>query len=148
MARIISINISENKGTPKKAVNEAVLIENYGIKNDAHAGSGARQVSSLDIASIDKMKKYGIDGLCFGKFAENITTEGLNIREIKLGSKIRIGECLIEISQIGKKCHGDGCEIARTIGVCIMPTEGLFAKVVKGGKIRVGDDIEIISCDE
>lgn len=144
MARIISINISENKGTPKKAVNEAVLIEDYGIENDAHAGSGIRQVSILDISSINKMKEYGIDGLCFGKFAENITTEGLDIGKIKLGSKLRVGDCLIEISQIGKKCHGNGCEIAKTVGVCIMPTEGLFAKVLKGGKIRVGDDIEIL----
>ncbi|WP_271628657.1 cyclic pyranopterin monophosphate synthase MoaC/MOSC-domain-containing protein [Caldicellulosiruptor sp. DIB 104C] len=144
-AKVISINISRQKGTPKEPVEEAHVIENFGIEGDAHAGTSYRQVSLLDMSSIKKMKEYGIKGLCFGKFAENITTEGLDISKIQLGTKLKIGDdVILEISQIGKKCHGDGCEIARTVGVCIMPKEGLFARVLKGGKIRVGDIIEIL----
>lgn len=146
VAKVISINISRQKGTPKEPVEEALVIENFGIEKDAHAGSSHRQVSLLDISSIKKMEEYGIKGLCFGKFAENITTEGLDVSKIQLGTKLKVGDdVILEISQIGKKCHGDGCEIARTVGVCIMPKEGLFARVLKGGKIRVGDSIEILS---
>lgn len=145
IARVLSINISKQKGTPKQAINEAVVIEDFGIEGDAHAGNGLRQISILDISSIKKMEEYGLKGLCFGKFAENITTDGLDISKIKLGTRLRVGdEVLLQISQIGKKCHGDGCEIARTIGVCIMPTEGLFARVLRGGKIKVGDVVEIL----
>lgn len=144
LAKVISINISKQKGTAKQAVEEAIVIEDFGIDGDAHAGNGLRQISILDISSIKKMEEYGLKGLCFGKFAENITTEGLDIEKIKLGTKLKVGdEVILEISQIGKKCHGDGCEIARTVGVCIMPKEGLFARVLKGGKIKVGDKIEI-----
>jgi len=145
-AKVVSINISRQKGTPKEPVSEAVLIENYGIEGDAHAGTSHRQVSLLDISSIKKMEQYGLKGLCFGKFAENITTENLDLQKISLGTKLRIGNnVLLEISQIGKKCHGSGCEIARLVGVCIMPKEGLFAKVLKGGKIKEGDIIEILN---
>ncbi len=145
-AKVVSINISRQKGTPKEPVSEAVLIENYGIEGDAHAGTSHRQVSLLDISSIKKMEQYGLKGLCFGKFAENITTENLDLQKISLGTKLKIGNnVLLEISQIGKKCHGSGCEIARLVGVCIMPKEGLFAKVLKGGKIKAGDIIEILN---
>ncbi|WAM34478.1 cyclic pyranopterin monophosphate synthase MoaC/MOSC-domain-containing protein [Caldicellulosiruptor morganii] len=144
-AKVISINISKQKGTPKVPVQEANVIEDFGIEEDAHAGTSHRQVSLLDKSSIEKMEEYGIKGLCFGKFAENITTEGLDISKIRPGTRLKIGSSVIlEISQIGKKCHADGCEIARTVGICIMPKEGLFARVLKGGKIRVGDTIEIL----
>ncbi|WPX09596.1 cyclic pyranopterin monophosphate synthase MoaC/MOSC-domain-containing protein [Anaerocellum danielii] len=145
-AKVVSINISRQKGTPKEPVSEAVLIENYGIEGDAHAGTSHRQVSLLDISSIKKMQQYGLKGLCFGKFAENITTENLDLQKISLGTKLKIGNnVLLEISQIGKKCHGSGCEIAKSVGVCIMPKEGLFAKVLIGGKVKVGDNIEILN---
>lgn len=145
LGRVVSINISKQKGTTKQPVSEAVLIENFGIEGDAHAGTGHRQVSLLDVTSIRKMEQYGLKGLCFGKFAENITTEGLDLSKIDIGTRLKIGdEVVLEISQIGKKCHGDGCEIARTVGVCIMPKEGLFARVIKGGKIKVGDCIEVM----
>jgi len=143
-AIIKSINISAKKGTSKYSVDEAKLIEDYGVEGDAHAG-GERQVSLLDVKSIDKMKQYQIEGLCFGKFAENITTYNLDVNKIKIGTKLKIGKnAIIQISQIGKKCHGAGCEIAKTAGVCIMPTEGMFAKVITGGIIRRGDLIKII----
>ncbi|MEZ0536764.1 cyclic pyranopterin monophosphate synthase MoaC/MOSC-domain-containing protein [Caldicellulosiruptoraceae bacterium PP1] len=141
---VLSINISKEKGTPKQSIEMANVIENFGIEGDAHAGSSHRQVSMLDQSSIDKMKEYNIPGLCFGKFAENITTKNVDFSKLKIGSTLKIGsDVILEISQIGKKCHGSGCEIARTVGVCIMPTEGLFAKVIKGGQIKMGDIIRI-----
>ncbi len=145
LGRVVSINISKQKGTSKQPVNEAVLIQDFGIEGDAHAGAGHRQVSLLDVSSIRKMEKYGLKGLCFGKFAENITTEGLDLSKIDIGTKLKIGDdVVLEISQIGKKCHGDGCEIARTVGVCIMPREGLFARVLQGGRVKVGDPIKVL----
>lgn len=146
LGRVVSINISKQKGTPKQPADEALLIKDFGIEGDAHAGAGHRQVSLLDVSSIRKMEKYGLKGLCFGKFAENITTEGLDLSRIDIGTRLKIGnDVVLEISQIGKKCHGDGCEIARTVGVCIMPREGMFARVLKGGKIKVGDCIEVMA---
>ncbi|MBM7582771.1 cyclic pyranopterin phosphate synthase [Caldicoprobacter guelmensis] len=145
LGRVVSINISKQKGTIKQPISEAVLIEDFGIEGDAHAGPGHRQVSLLDVESIRKMEQYGLKGLCFGKFAENITTEGLDLGKIEIGTRLKIGgQAVLEISQIGKKCHGEGCEIARTVGVCIMPREGLFARVLRGGKIKVGDCIEVM----
>jgi MOSC domain-containing protein YiiM len=141
--KVISINISENKGTTKKTVKEAYVIENYGIKGDAHAGSHwHRQISLLSIESIEKMKEKGML-LNYGDFAENITTEGIDLLSLPLGVKLQIGECILEITQHGKKCHSK-CEIFKTVGDCIMPREGVFAKVLKGGKIKVGDSITIL----
>jgi cyclic pyranopterin phosphate synthase len=143
--KVVSINISKQKGTTKQPVDEAVLIQDFGIEGDAHAGAGHRQVSLLDISSIKKMESYGLKGLCFGKFAENITTEGLDLNKIDIGTRLKIGhDVVLEVSQIGKKCHGGGCEIARTVGVCIMPKEGLFARVLQGGRVKVGDSIRIL----
>ncbi len=140
---VISINISENKGTTKKAIEEAYIIENYGIEGDAHAGSHwNRQISLLAIESIEKMKEKGIS-LNYGDFAENITTVGIDLLSLPVGTKIQIGECILEITQHGKKCHSK-CEIFKIVGDCIMPREGVFAKVLKGGKIKVGEIINII----
>lgn len=140
IGRIVSINISENKGTTKKAVKEATVIENYGIQGDAHAGSHwHRQISLLGIESIQKMKDKGLS-LNYGDFAENITTEGIDLLSLPLGTKLQVGECLLEITQHGKSCHSK-CEIFKIVGDCIMPREGVFAKVLKGGKIKVGDRI-------
>ena len=144
-AKIKAVCLSEEKGTTKKVIKKGELIENFGLKGDAHAGKWHRQLSLLDESSIDKMRGQGYN-LNFGDFAENITTEGLeNLFQLPIGTKLKInGEILLEITQIGKKCHHD-CEIMQTIGDCVMPREGVFAKVLKGGEIKAGDKIEILS---
>lgn len=141
--KVLSINISEKKGTPKTKINPGVLIEDFGFEGDAHAGKWHRQVSLLAKESIDKSKGLPTDGLCHGIFAENITTEGMELFTIPVGTKLKIGECVIEITQIGKECH-EGCAIQKLVGKCVMPREGIFAKVIKGGKVFEGDEIEII----
>ena len=138
--KVLSINISEKKGTPKTKINPGVLIEDFGFEGDAHAGKCHRQVSLLAKESINKSKGLPTDGLCHGVFAENITTEGIELYTIPVGTKLQIGECIIEISQIGKECH-DGCAIKKLVGQCVMPREGVFARVIKGGKVFEGDDI-------
>ncbi len=144
--KVLSVNVSVKKGTVKHAVNEINLVEDFGVEGDSHAEKGSiRQVSLLGQESVDKMTALGVPGLCFGKFAENITTEGIVLYEIPVGTKMKIGEALTEVTQIGKKCHAaDGCEIARTVGICVMPKEGIFVKVLSGGKVCAGDDIEVL----
>ena len=146
MAKVVSCNISERKGVIKHPVDSVVLIEDFGIEGDAHAEKGSkRQVSLLAKESIKKMEDLGLEGLCMGKFAENFTTEGIELYTIPVGTKLQIGETLHEVTQIGKKCHAeDGCEIARTVGKCIMPKEGIFTKVLKGGVVKAGDEITIL----
>jgi len=107
-----------------------------------HAGNWHRQVSLLGIESINKMKALGIEGLCTGKFAENLTTEGLELWKLPVGTRLKIGETEQEVTQIGKECYVK-CEIFQKIGSCIMPTEGIFTKVLKGGIIKPGDEIEV-----
>jgi MOSC domain-containing protein YiiM len=143
MAKVLSINISEKKGVIKKPIKEGIFIEEYGLKDDAHAGKWHRQVSLLAQESIDKMIKMGIDGLDAGKFAENITTEGIVLHELPVGTRLKIGETIQEVTQIGKECH-KGCAIKNQVGTCIMPTEGIFTRILKGGVIRSGDYIEIL----
>ena len=141
--KVISVNISEKKGTPKTKVNPGVLIENYGLEGDAHAGHWHRQVSLLGVESIEKSKNDPTNGLCHGVFAENITTQGLELYTLPVGTHLKIGECELEISQIGKECH-EGCAISKLVGKCVMPREGVFATVIKGGKIYAGDPIEVM----
>ena len=143
MAKVLSINISEKKGTPKTKINPGVLIEDFGFEGDAHAGKWHRQVSLLAKESIEKSKGLPSDGLCHGVFAENITTEGIELYTIPVGTQLKVGECIIEITQIGKECH-EGCAIQKLVGKCVMPREGIFAKVIKGGKVYEGDDIEVL----
>lgn len=143
MAKVLSINISEKKGTPKTKINPGVLIEDFGFDGDAHAGKWHRQVSLLAKESIDKSKGLPSDGLCHGVFAENITTEGIELYTIPVGTQLKVGECIIEITQIGKECH-EGCAIQKLVGKCVMPREGIFARVVKGGKVYEGDGIEVL----
>ena len=143
MAKVLSINISEKKGTPKTKINPGVLIEDFGFEGDAHAGKWHRQVSLLAKESIEKSKGLPSDGLCHGVFAENITTEGIELYAIPVGTKLQVGECVIEISQIGKECH-DGCAIKKLVGQCIMPREGVFARVIEGGKVFESDSIEVV----
>ena len=142
-AKIISINISPKKGMRKKAVDSVVLIDNFGIENDAHAsGKWHRQVSLLAIESIKKMQDKGLD-VGPGDFAENITTEGVNLPVLPIGTRMTIGEDIeLEVSQIGKVCHSR-CAIYEQAGDCVMPREGIFVKVIKGGTIKTGDGIRI-----
>ncbi len=140
---VLSVNISEKKGTPKTQVNPGVLIENFGLEGDAHAGKWHRQVSLLAVESIEKAKNGPTDGLCHGVFAENITTEGIELYTLPVGTRLKVGEAEIEISQIGKECH-EGCAISKLVGQCVMPREGVFAVVLKGGKVFAGDEIEVL----
>ena len=143
-AKIISINISPKKGMRKKAVDSAVLKENYGIEGDAHAsGKWHRQVSLLALESIRKMQAKGLK-VGPGDFAENITTEGVELPVLPIGTKMTIGEDIeLEVTQIGKLCHSR-CAIYEQAGDCVMPREGIFVKVLKGGTIKVGDEITVV----
>ena len=141
---IKAISISKDKGVPKTNVPEAVLKTDFGIVGDAHAANWHRQVSLLSIESIDKMVAMGAE-VSPGNFAENITTEGIELPKLPVGSKLRVGKDIeLEITQIGKECHSR-CEIFKQIGDCIMPREGIFAKVTKGGGVKVGDTIEVLN---
>ncbi len=141
--RIKAISISEKRGTQKSNVPEAELKTDFGIVGDAHAANWHRQVSLLAIESIDKMVAMGAK-VSPGNFAENITTEGIELLELSVGSKIKLGKSVeLEITQFGKKCH-NRCEIFEQVGDCIMPREGVFAKVAEGGVIKVGDIIEVL----
>lgn len=141
-AKVVSINISKRKGTKKESVNKALCLEDYGIDGDAHAGGGIRQVSLLSIESINKMKEKGLK-VKPGSFAENITVEGIDLLKFPLGTKFKIGEkAVMKLSQIGKECQKP-CAIYYQAGDCIMPKEGIFAKVKKGGEIKIGDKIKI-----
>jgi len=144
-ARVISVNTSEKKGVRKKPVDEVLLRENYGIEGDAHASSEwHRQVSLLALESIDKMREMGLD-VHPGDFAENITTEGVDLVSLPLGTRMRIGKAVIgEVSQIGKECHAR-CAIYYQAGDCVMPKEGIFIRVMAGGKVRTGDPVEVLS---
>ena len=140
-ASVVSINISDKKGVRKKPVDEAVILTGYGIEGDAHASAEwHRQVSLLAIESIRKMQDMGLD-VHPGDFAENITTEGVDLVSLPLGTRISVGEEVVgEVSQIGKECH-TRCAIYYQAGDCVMPKEGIFIKVIKGGRIRKGDKV-------
>jgi MOSC domain-containing protein YiiM len=148
--KLIAVCLSEKQGTRKAAVPVGVLRKAHGLVGDAHAGS-QREVSLLAVESIEKMRAQGLS-LSPGDFAENLTTSGLLLHTLPLGTRLRVGtEALLEITQIGKTCHS-ACEIRRLTGDCIMPTEGVFARVLAGGEIKAQDDIAILdsqgeSCD-
>ncbi len=143
MASVIAVCKSKEKGTRKEVIAEGILKEDYGLVDDAHADCGInRQVSLLAIESIDKMRKMGFN-VEPGDFAENLTTEGIDLVSLPLGTRLSTGQGIIlEITQIGKECH-TGCAIFRQIGKCIMPKEGVFAKVIRGGSVRARDPIKI-----
>jgi MOSC domain-containing protein YiiM len=143
MTTIIAVCTSEKKGTVKKPVPEITLKEAYGVVGDAHADCAThRQVSLLAIESIDKMRAKGFD-LKPGDFAENITTKGIDLPSLPIGTRLRVGdEIELELTQIGKECHA-GCEIRRLVGDCIMPREGVFTKVIHGGQAKAGDAIKV-----
>jgi len=143
-ARIVAVSTSPLTGTKKTNVLQGILLENYGLLGDGHAENQThRQISLLAVESIQKMRDLGLE-VNPGDFAENITTKSIVLVDLPLGTKITIGDSsLLEVTQIGKKCHSP-CEIGRTVGECIMPTEGIFCKVLEGGKIRVGDELKVI----
>jgi len=143
MGKVLAINISETKGVPKTSIESGNFVEEHGLEGDAHAGKWHRQVSLLADESVDKMRALGAKGLCSGRFAENITTKGLNLWELPIGTRLKIGNSLHEVTQIGKECH-DGCAIKQQVGQCIMPTQGIFTRVIESGIASVDDDIVII----
>lgn len=142
MGKIIAVCISEKKGTQKKNIHEAELITDFGIKNDAHAGKWHRQVSLLSSTKINEFKAKGAS-VVDGAFGENLIVEGFNLSKLPIGTRFRCNDVVLELTQIGKECHSH-CQIYKVMGDCIMPREGVFTKVIKGGKISVGDTINIL----
>ena len=141
--KIVSIAVSKKKGTRKTPVDEILISKDHGLEGDAHAGKWHRQVSFLSSESIEAARQQGLD-VTFGDFAENIATTGIDWKTLPLGTRVRMGETvLVEITQIGKECHNK-CAIYYKAGDCIMPREGVFARVLEEGKIRCGDEIKIL----
>ena len=141
--KIVAISVSQTRGGPKQNVSAAQVIENHGLAGDAHAGDWHRQVSLLAQESIDRLQEAGQHKLKLtpGMFAENITTSGIDLTKLQAGDRLRLGDTvLLEITQLGKECH-TRCAIYQAIGDCVMPREGVFAKALSGGKIKVGDPV-------
>ncbi len=143
MAKVISINISTEKGVIKTPIKRGFFKIDFGLEGDAHGGNWHRQVSLLGGESIDKLRGKINKELVPGIFAENITTQGITLYELPIGTKLSIGEVIMEVTQIGKECH-KGCEIMKTTGECVMPREGIFAQVLEEGWIEPGDEISVI----
>ena len=141
MAEVIAVCISKEKGTVKTPVPAIELLENYGIQGDAHAGAWHRQVSLLAQESVETMQNLGV-ALAPGIFAENILTRGIALKTLPVGTLLRVGPALLRVTQIGKKCH-QGCAIRQKTGKCVMPTDGVFAVVVRPGTVRPGDEIAV-----
>ena len=142
---IRGICISEEKGTQKHEIPEAELVEDWGIKGDAHAGKWHRQVSLLGLEQIEEFRARGAD-VQFGAFGENLIVEGFHFRTLPVGTVFQVGDAVLEMTQIGKECHSH-CQIYKVMGDCIMPREGVFAKVLRGGMIKKGDEIVIKPID-
>ena len=146
MAEVIAVCISERKGIRKHEIPSIRVQCGHGIVGDAHAGNWHRQISLLAEESVDKMRALGLT-LQPGDFAENILTRGLELKSLPIGTRLRVGETLLEVTQIGKKCHND-CEIKKLTGSCVMPTEGIFAIVLQEGEIFPGDTVTLEPCEE
>ena len=142
MAEVVAVCTSKFKGTMKKEVPEITLRIDHGIEGDAHAGNWHRQVSLLGSESVDKMKKVYPD-IPIGAFAENILTKGITLYKLPIGTILKVGCCVLKVTQIGKECHAS-CAIRKQVGDCVMPREGIFAIVLKEGTVRAGDAIEIL----
>jgi MOSC domain-containing protein YiiM len=143
---VVSVNVAAAKGMRKAPRIEILLVADHGVEGDGHAGPWHRQVSLLARESIEKMRAKGLD-VGPGDFAENVTTEGLAVAELPLGTRLRLGGCLVELTQIGKVCH-DRCAIYRAAGDCVMPREGVFVRVIEGGPLRAGDEVVVVSIGE
>lgn len=142
MGKIIAVNISEKKGTQKVNVHSAKVIEDFGLENDAHAGKWHRQVSLLSYEKIEAFKEKGAP-VEDGAFGENLIVQGIDLKELPVGTRLLCGEVVLEVTQIGKQCHS-GCEIFKIMGDCIMPREGIFTRVLHGGVVSEGDTIEVV----
>ena len=142
MAQVVAVCVSEAKGTQKRAVPEIRLRKGHGIEGDAHAGDWHRQVSLLGEESVEKMRVLFPD-IPVGAFAENILTQGVTLYELPIGTRLRIGDALLKVTQIGKECHA-GCAIRSQVGDCVMPREGIFAVVLEEGTVRAGDTLDVI----
>ena len=142
MGEIKAICISERRGTQKKEIPEAQILEDWGIEGDAHGGKWHRQISLLAVEKIEEFRARGAE-IDYGAFGENLIVEGYDLRTLPVGTRFRIGEVLLELTQIGKECHSH-CEIYKKMGDCIMPREGVFTEVLHGGHIQKGDQIEMI----
>lgn len=146
--KVVSVNLSKRKGVPKVPVPEAEIKEEWGLVGDVHAGPGERQVSLLALEAIERQREVLGGKVCPkakgelgpGSFAENLTVEGLPLAELPVGTRLEVGEVLLEITRIGKECHV-GCAIYKLLGSCVMPKEGVFARVLKGGKVRPGMEV-------
>lgn len=139
--KIIAVCSAPEKGMIKRDIGEGTLIEGVGLEGDAHAGFMHRQVSLIAMEDIRTMMEK-LPSLVPGSFAENLTTEGFNLSRLKIGDRLRVGDALLEVSQIGKECHAK-CEVFRQSGECIMPQKGIFTRVIKGGKVKTGDSVEL-----
>ncbi len=140
LIKVISVNISEEKGTVKQACSY-IELDSTGVKHDAHAGNWHRQVSMLGVESVQRFEALSARKIAFGEFAENITTEGLELFHTKPGDRFFNDQVELEVTQIGKSCHGTSCNIFREVGACVMPKEGIFCKVVRGGTLKPGDSL-------
>lgn len=141
--RIVAVSVSLKKGVKKTNIQSGELIENYGLENDAHAGDWHRQISLLAKESISRIREKGID-VKPGDFAENVTTEGIRLWDFHVGARMKLGaEALVEVTQIGKKCH-NRCAIFHQVGDCVMPKEGIFARVIKRGEVKPGDFVQVV----
>lgn len=141
MGKVIAVNISEKKGTKKKNIHSVKIIEGFGLENDAHGGDWHRQVSLL---SFDKIEAFRAKGATVedGDFGENLVVEGIDFKNLPIGTRLKCNDVVLEMTQIGKECH-HGCEIFKAMGDCIMPREGVFAKVINGGVISEGDNMSV-----
>nr|WP_294582273.1 MOSC domain-containing protein [uncultured Anaerotignum sp.] len=142
MGKIMAVCISEKRGTQKKNIDKVRLIENFGLEGDAHGGNWHRQVSLLSYEKVRAFEEKGIS-VEDGAFGENLLVEGFDFKTLPVGTRFRCGEALLEMTQIGKECHSH-CEIYQAVGDCIMPREGVFARVLHGGMIQIGDELEIV----
>lgn len=142
MGRVIAVCISEKRGTQKKNIKEGRFIENFGIEGDAHAGDWHRQVSLLSYDRITEFNEKGA-GVSDGAFGENLVVEGFDFKTLPVGTKLAVNDVILQITQIGKECHSH-CEIYKKMGDCIMPREGVFSKVIKGGIIKEGDEMTVL----
>lgn len=142
LGTVVATSVSTKKGTRKAPQDSIELVVGAGVQGDAHAGPWHRQVSLLPDESVDRMRDRGF-ALGAGDFAENILTQGLALYELPVGTLLKVGDAVVAVTQIGKTCHND-CEIRRTVGMCVMPTDGIFAVVVRSGAVRLGDEVSVI----
>lgn len=143
LGQVAAVNVSEKRGVVKHNVPEAYIKAEWGIESDAHAGEWHRQVSLLSLTSVEKMRNLGAK-VNFGDFAENITVSGIEVSKLPIGKHLQVGEALLEVTQIGKECHNKACAIKKQVGTCVMPVEGIFAKVLASGKVKVGDAVRVV----